>query len=46
MQVIECPPTPLALPAGATVQVRTLRWVLPEWPGKQLRQQGWHGGVW
>ena len=78
MQVIECPPTPLVLPAGATVQVRTLRWVLPEWPGKpddppglpltwarkpafqvgdrclraefaildQLRQQGWHGGVW
>jgi Protein NO VEIN, C-terminal len=78
MQVIECPATPLALPAGGAVQVRTLRWMLPEWPGKpddppglphtwarkpafqvegrcmraefaildQLRQQGWHGGLW
>jgi hypothetical protein len=33
MQVIECTPTSLALPAGGSVQVRTVRWMLPEWPG-------------
>jgi hypothetical protein len=33
MQVIKCPPTLLTLPAGGTVQVRTQRWMLPEWPG-------------
>ena len=34
MEIAELPPTPLLLPAGQAVQIRTQRWVLEPWEGE------------